>query len=64
MPPSTGWAASSRSSKPRWPAAICRRARCCSTMSPPPISKDAAANWRSMATTATTVVTGRRLSSA
>src|SRR6516162_8272608 len=41
-----------------------RVARCCSTMSPPPISKDAAANWRSMATAATTGVTGRRLSSA
>jgi len=59
MPRSTGWAASSRSSKPSWPAAISRMARCCSTTSPPPISKDAAANWRSMATAATT---GRKLS--
>ena len=44
MARSTGWAASSRSSKPSWPAATCRMARCCSTTSPPPISKDAAAN--------------------
>jgi hypothetical protein len=64
MARSTGWAASSRSSKPRWPAAICRTARCCSTTSPPPISKDAAANWRGMATAATTVATGRSSSSA
>src|SRR5690349_12973769 len=59
----TGWATSSRSSKPSWPAATSRMARCCSTMSPRPISKGAAANWRSMATAATTAVTGRRLSS-
>src|SRR6201988_1078397 len=32
MPRSTGWAASSRSSKPSWPAATSRMARCCSTM--------------------------------
>src|ERR1700739_4069946 len=57
MARSTGWGADSRSSKPSWAAAICRMARCCSTMSPPPISKDAAANWRSMATAATTGVT-------
>src|SRR5580700_5497357 len=31
MPRSTGWAASSRSSKPSWPVATCRMARCCST---------------------------------
>ena len=47
-----------------WPAATSRMARCCSTTSPPLISKDAAANWRSMATAATTVATGRSLSSA
>jgi hypothetical protein len=64
MPRSTGWAASSRSSKPSWPVATCRMARCCSTTSPPPISKGGAANWRSMATAATTGVTGRNLSSA
>src|SRR5216117_2683345 len=57
MPRSTGWAASNPSSKPDWPAAISRMARCCSTTSPPPTSKDAAANWRSMATAATTVAT-------
>ena len=61
---STGWAASSRSSKPSWPVATCRMARCCSTTSPRPISKGGAANWRSMATAATTGVTGRKLSSA
>ena len=44
--------------------ATCRMARCCSTTSPRPISKGGAANWRSMATAATTGVTGRKLSSA
>ena len=53
-----------RSSKPSWPVATCRMARCCSTTSPRPISKGGAANWRSMATAATTGVTGRKLSSA
>ena len=52
------------SSKPPWPAATSRMARCCSTTSPPPTSKDAAANWRSMATAATTGATGRSWSSA
>jgi hypothetical protein len=31
-------------------ATLARRRRCCSTMSAPPISKDAAASWRSMDT--------------
>ena len=44
-----------------WSAATSRTAHCCCTMSPPPISKDAVAKWRSMATAATTVVTGRRV---
>ena len=61
---SPGWAASSRSSKPSWLAGTSKTARCCSTTSPPLTSKDAAANWRSMATVAITVATGRRLSSA
>ena len=34
MPRSTGWAASSRSSKPGWPAATSRMARCCSMAEP------------------------------
>ena len=50
------------SSRPSWSVGTSRMARCCSTTSPPPTSKDAAANWRSMATAATTVATGRRLS--
>src|SRR5207302_870157 len=56
MPRSTGWAASSRLSKPSWPAATSGMARCCSTMSPRPISKDVAANWRNMATAGITAL--------
>src|SRR5438067_11266484 len=60
MPRSTGWAASSRSSRPSWSVATSRMPRCCSTTLPPPTLKDAAANWPSMATAATTAATAPR----
>lgn len=59
MPPSTGWAANSRSSRPPWPGGISGTARCCSTMSPPPTSKGGTARWRGMVTAVTTVATAR-----
>ena len=60
---STRWAASNALPKPRWPAATLRRAHCCSSVTSTTL-KAAAANWRSMATAATTAATGHRSSSA
>src|SRR5438309_3021447 len=49
MPRSTGWAASSRSSRPSWSVATSRMARCCSTtLPPPPLSRGQALPRRTL----------------